>query len=55
MANKLMYIPIITPSVGYISLIRFDTQLNEPSNQNPVPKVVKQLIRNRNYKILGLV
>ena len=48
MANKLMYIPNvhtqITLTVVYnYWLKRLDTQLNKPTNQNPlkVPKVVK--------------
>ena len=49
MANKLMYIPNddtqITPSVDKnYWLKRFDTQLNKPTNHNPIksPKLLRQ-------------
>ena len=57
MANKLMYIPNvhtqITPSVDYNQWLKgLDTQLNKPTNQNPlkVPKVVKSTNKKRYYK-----
>ena len=43
MTYKLMYIAKINPSVDYNKWLHFDTQLNDPTNQNSmkIPKVVK--------------
>ena len=56
MANKLMYIHKITPSVDKnLWLKSFNAQLNEPTYQNSLksPKLLSQRIRKRYHKTLG--
>ena len=55
MADKLVYIPKITPSVDYNQLKYFYTQLNETTNQNSLKTslLYSQRLRKRSYNTLG--